>query len=86
MTVRSPHVKTLRLIQVTHNDVNVGAGEFLQLSRRVWVSDNGEDTVLLIAFLQTIQPISVQPMDKSARCDEHVGLEQMRGQGHGWLQ
>lgn len=50
-TAGSPHLKGLRLVQVTHNDVNIGTGELFQLGRRVRVTDDGKDTVLWVALL-----------------------------------
>ena len=48
-------MKSLQLVQVTRNDVNVGTGKLLQLSRRVRVADNGEDVVLCVALLRTVR-------------------------------
>ena len=57
---RSPHMKSLRPVQITRNDVNIGTGELLQLVRRVRIADNGKDVILRVAFLRTMRSTSVQ--------------------------
>ena len=54
-------MKSLRLFQVTRNNVDIGTGELLQLFRRVRIADNGKDMVLWVALLQTMRSASVRP-------------------------
>ena len=53
-------MKSLRPVQITRNDVNIGTGELLQLVRRVRIADNGKDVILRVAFLRTMRSTSVQ--------------------------
>ena len=54
-------MKSLRLVQVTRNDVDIGTSELLQFFRRVRIADNGKDMVLRVALLRTMHLTSVRP-------------------------